>query len=170
MQTEYREAQYRKRSYLCFKYLISQTEGYISQMTKLNWALRSAYAAQLSGVATEESVVIFKGLVLYRNGLHLSYMKNLIQNNYCSFPETKDFVKNPPYKVKNVFVLDTSIDETTRIRAPIWKNTITMIPKNIRVSHIFLLSAKFSINNPFLPNLKYVSEEIGKKVLPNLSL
>lgn len=169
MQLEYREAQYRKQSYLCFKFLVSQTESYVSQMTKLNWALRSAYAAQYSGVATKEAAVAFKALVIYRNGRHVSYVKNLLQNRYCSFPESMSFVKTQPYQVKNIFVLDTAIDETTKVRASKWKNIVTISPKKIRATRLFSLTADFSIESSFLPKLHYTSKEVGKKDLLNLS-
>jgi len=167
MQVEYREAQYRKKSYLCFRYLTTQTESYIQKMTKFNWALRTAYAAQFSVVASEEAVVIFKNLVIIRNSFHISYMKNLMQNKYCSFPESVEFVKNQPYQVKSIFLLDTSLDETTKIRAHQWKSSITLIPPKIRISRLFVLTANFSIESAFTPNFSYTSKEIGKKDLLN---
>jgi hypothetical protein len=169
MQVEYREAQYRKESYLCFKFLNTTTVDYITQITKLNWALRTAYAAQFSVIATNESIVIFKNLVLYRNAFHVSYMKNLFLNSYCSLPITTDYVKNLPYQTKNIFLLDTLVDETTKIRAKKWKNIISVIPKKIRSSHIFLISVEYSLDGPFLPNLLYTSKEIGKRELLSLN-
>lgn len=170
MQLEYREAQYRKQSYLCFKYLVTQTEDYVSQMTKLNWALRSAYVAQYSVIGTSEAAAVFKTLVLYRNGFHISYVKNLLHNKYCSFPESLGFVKNQPYQVKSIFLLDTSIDETSKVRDHKWRNTVTINPKKIRSSHLFSLTADFSIESSFAPNLHYTSKEVGKKDLLNWNL
>lgn len=170
MQVEYREAQYRKRSYLCFKYLTNQTKEYVSEMTKLNWALRTAYSAQFTGITTKEAVVIFKNLVIYRNVRHVSYVKNLLQNKYCSFPESGDFVKNIPYQVKNIFILDTALDETTKLKVAKWKNAISIIPKKIRASRIFFITVDFSLESAFSPNLAYSSKEIGKKGLLNLNL
>ena len=169
MQIEYREAQYRKKSYLCFRYLTIQTEDYVSHMTKLNWALRTAYAAQFSVTASEAAVVIFKNLVLFRNARHISYVKNLLENKYCHFPETADFVKNIPYEVTNIFVLNTLIDETTQVKAHKWKNTLSLTPKNIRASRLFWLTANYSIENAFMPNFRYTSREIAKKELLSLN-
>jgi hypothetical protein len=165
MQVEYREAQYRKKSYLCFKYLVTQTEDYVALMTKFNWALRSAYTAQFSGAGTKEAQAIFKGLVAFRNTRHISYMKNLLTNKYCSFPASADFVKNLPYQTKSIFILKTAIDETVKVRANKWKNTVAIIPKQIRALHIFWLIANFSLDGEFLPNFQYSSKEVGKKAL-----
>lgn len=169
MQIEYQEAKYRKNSYLCMKYLVTKTNNYVSEMTKLNWSLRAAYIAQSSVVASEEAIIVFKGLVLYRNALHLSYVKNLISNNYCTYPESRDFVKNLPYQTKSIFILDTLIDETSKLRNAEWTNLITIFPKRIRANHQFTLSIHYSMENPFLPKLKYSSKEVGKMGLLSLS-
>lgn len=169
MQIEYKEAQYRKESYLCFKYLTTKTESYVSQMTKFNWALRTAYAAKLSVAGTEEAEVIFKNLVLFRNAGHISYVKNLLHNKYCSFSSSRDFVKNQPFKINNLFALETAFDETTKIRAHEWENTVSISPKKIRVSKIFLIKVDFTIEDPFYPNLKYRSKEVGRVDLLSLN-
>jgi hypothetical protein len=136
-------------------------------MTKFNWALRTAYAAQFSGVVSEEAVATFKNLVLFRNTVHVSYMKNMLENKYCSFPETIDYVKNLPYESKDVFLLNTEIDETTKIRAHKWKNTVTLKPKSVRSSHIFWLTSEFSIENAFFPKFSYTMKEVKKMDLLN---
>lgn len=169
MRIEYNEAQYRKRTYLCFRYLTVQTENYVNSMTKFNWALRSAYAAQFSGVASEEAITIFKNLVTFRNAVHVSYLKNLMENKYCSYPESLEFVKNLPYQSKTVFLLDTEIDETTKIRANKWKSSVTLNPKSVRISHIFWLTADFSIETAFVPKFSYVAKEVRKMGLQNLN-
>jgi hypothetical protein len=167
MQVEYREAKYRKQTYLCFKYLSTQTSDYVSMMTKFNWMLRTAYVAQASIVASEEAAAAFKGLIILRNARHVSYMKNLLNNNYCSYPESVDFIKNLPYQTKSMFVLDTAIDETTIIRAMKWKNIITKIPNKIRKSKIFFIVVEYTLNSSFASNLQIKSKEVGKTVLLN---
>jgi hypothetical protein len=68
MKIEYREAVYRKDSYLCFHYLNRQTEKYITEMAIFNWSLRAAFAAQGSVVATAEAAEVFNALTIVRTG------------------------------------------------------------------------------------------------------
>lgn len=169
MQVEYREAINRKKTYLCFKYLTHETENYISLMTKFNWAVRTAFLAQASVIASKEAKITFESLVKMRNLSHISYMKNLLKNNYCSYPESGTFVKNTPYKTLSMFLLETNKDQTTKLKAREWKNTIVMKPNKIRSSHIFGIAADFSLDGEFLPNFHYKSKEVGIKALLNLN-
>ncbi len=167
MQLEYREALYRKKSYLCFRYLNRQTETYIQTISQFNLALRSAYLAQFIDSTAASAKVLFKTLVIARNARHISYMKNLNFNPYCSFPETASFVNNLPYKTLNSFLLETNKDETTKIRAQEWKNIVTLISPLIRSSRIFSLEVTFFVEGEFSPKTKYQTREIKRMGLLN---
>ena len=169
MQIEYREAVYRKDTYLCFRYLNKQTEDYVSLITRFNWAIRSAYLAQFSGVGSTQAAATFKGLVSARNIAHISYVKNLISNTYCSKLESNNFVKNLPYKTTNLFILDCKKDGTTEVRDKEWINIIAKIPSKIRLSHLFAIKIKYAIEGEFFPNFQVRSQEISMQDLPNLN-
>ena len=175
MKIEYREAVYRKESYLCFQYMNKKTIAYIGEMAKFNWALSAAYIAQFSAVATAEAIEAFKALVLARNIRHFNYIKNLATNKYCKIPETISYLKNIPFKTKETYALSTNINETTSMRQSKWTYQYYKLPKGIRLKNSFCLKSNFQMKNAFFPNLKFTSQEFqmtglsSSKCLPGSS-
>lgn len=168
MKVEYREAVYRKESYLCFQFLNRETQKYIKEMALFNWALKSAFIAQSSGVATAEAISLFKALTFTRNLRHLNYLKKLTINPYCQMPETFSFLKNIPFKTNPSLMLLTNIDQTSIIRLKKWTTTYYKNPKGIRLKKSFCLKSEFQIENSFTPYTTYSSKEIAAGVLSSL--
>jgi hypothetical protein len=159
---ELAEARYRKDSYLCFQDLNLQTENYISDITKLNWALTSAYAATFTGVATVMAKATFEGLQLARDARHLLYIKDLALSSYCkSKTAALLYIKNQPYKTHNYIKLATSFDGTTFIRENKWTVAYYKSPKGIRIKNSFCLQADMEIENSYVPNFKIKTKEIS---------
>ncbi len=168
MKLEYRESVYRSQSYLCFHYLNTETEKYISEMAKFNIAIRAAFLAQKTVASGISAVVIFKGLVIARNTRHFLFVKKIMSNKYCHFPETISFVENSPFKTKNKLLLETNIDETSRLRTTKWTNSLYLNPKGIRLKKSFCLQSLFQVQNAFFPNTKYSTSEQALEDLSNL--
>ncbi|MDD4972803.1 MAG: hypothetical protein PHY93_00550 [Bacteriovorax sp.] len=160
MKIEYREAIYRKDSYLCFHYLNRQTEKYITEMAIFNWALTAAFAAQGSGVATAEAIEVFKALTIARNIRHFYYLKKLAINKYCQLPETYSYLKNTPFKIQANLALITNPDETSIIRQKKWSYLYYKWPTGIRLKKSFCLKSEFQMEDAFIPNTTYTSSEI----------
>ncbi|MDO9183834.1 MAG: hypothetical protein Q7U04_15575 [Bacteriovorax sp.] len=168
MKIEYKEALYRKDSYLCFQYLNIQTEKYIKEISIFNWSLSTAYAAQASGVATAQAIEVFNALTIARNIRHFFYLKNLANNKYCHFPESLSYLKNTPFQTQSNMALVTNIDETTIVRQNKWSYIYYKKPSGIRLKKSFCLKSEFQIQNAFLPITKILSQEIPILGLSNL--
>jgi len=168
MKIEYREAVYRKESYLCFQYMNQKTISYISEMAKFNWALSAAYIAQFSVVATAEAIQTFKALVLTRNIRHFNYIKNLTTNKYCRIPEAISYLKNIPFKTKANYALSTNINEASIMRQSKWTYQYYKLPKGIRLKNSFCLKSDFQMKNAFFPSLKLTSQEFQMTGLSSL--
>ena len=159
---ELKEARYRKESYLCFHYLNVETQNYIHDMSKLNWGLRSAFAATFTGVATAQAKVTFDALKILRNGRHFYYIKNLLSNKYCTEKTASlSYLKNFPYKVTKLFTLVTNPDETSILREAQWSTTYYKNPTGIRYNKSFCLKATMSAEGSFNPNLQIRTTEIS---------
>lgn len=162
LKIELNEARYRKESYLCFHYLNIETENYILEMAKFNWAIRSAYAAILSGVATIEAKLIHKGLVTARNARHFYHVKNLLSNLYCKNNISNfSYLKNIPFETNQMYALKTNIDGTSRLRETKWTITYYKKPNGVRFKNTFCLMAKISAESAFTPNFKIKTFEIS---------
>lgn len=157
---ELQEARFRKDSYLCFNNLNIKTSNYITDMTRFNWALRSAYIATYSLVATAEALAVFKALKIARDVVHYNYLKELISNSVCKdkIPPVS-YLKNLPYKTNMAFKLNTLIDGTTIVRENKWSLTYLKKPKGIRLSRVFLLKAELELNGSFVPDFKIKTKE-----------
>lgn len=160
MKIEYREAVYRKESYLCFGYLNRQSEKYITEMSRFNLGLAAAYSAQASGVATAQAAAIFRALVVARNIRHFYYLKTFAGNKYCRLPQTYSYLKNAPFKMTSNLALVTNVDETSIMRQKKWSYQYYKDPSGIRLKKSFCLKSEFRAENAFSPNTKYLSSEI----------
>jgi hypothetical protein len=165
MKIEYKEALYRKESYLCFHYLNVKTQKYIDEMAYFNVALTAAYLALHSAVATAEAMEAFKALILSRNIRHFVYIKSLIQNSNCKKLEGQNFLKNTPFKIQPNFALITKSDETSIVRQKEWSITYFKRPSGIRLKKSFCLKSHFSISSAYLPQTLVDSTEIPIVVL-----
>jgi hypothetical protein len=168
MKIEYREALYRKDSYLCLRFINEQTKNYITEMAIFNWALRAAFAAQGSIIATAEAVEVFKGLTIARNIRHFYYLAKLSRNKYCHLPETAFYLKNTPFKIKSNLSLLTNIDETTIMRQKKWTYMYYQNPAGIRLKKSFCLKSEFQMEDVFIPKTTYTSSEVQIKDLSSL--
>lgn len=160
MQIEYKEAQYRKDSYLCFHFLNTKTESYISDLAKFNNLIRAAYAAKSTVVNGISGEVIFNGLVFARNARHFYYLKQLMSNDYCANEDSLNYLKSPPFKTQLNGKLDTNFDETTKVRSNKWTTVIYKNPFGIRLKKSFCLKTDFQMKGAFFPQLKIQSEEV----------
>jgi hypothetical protein len=169
MKLEYKEAVYRKESYLCFKYLNTETKNYIKAMAFFNWSLRTAFLAKDTVVNGVSGEIIFRALTYARNIRHFAYLKDITQNRFCKIPETLPYLKSPPFKIRTGGVLDSNIDETTIVRQNKWTYSYLKIPLGIRLKKSFCLKAEFQISDAFIPNTKIASKEMAIVALPLLS-
>jgi hypothetical protein len=160
MQIEYKESVYRKDSYLCFHYLNTKTESYVSDLAKFNNLIRAAFLAKNTVVNGVSGEVIFKGLVIARNARHFYYLKQLAVNDYCKMEESLSYLKSLPFSTIAAGKLDTNFDETTKVRSKQWAAVIYKRPLGIRTKKSFCLKTNFQIEGAFFPNLKSHSEEI----------
>jgi hypothetical protein len=169
-QIEVKEANYRKNSYLCFNYLNIETENYISDMTKFNWLLRTAFIAMSSGVATAKAKLAFEGLKVTRDARHLQYIKRVASNRYCDKKDLSkiSYLNNLPYKTKSALLLDTKIDGTTTFRSQQWEVLEYNYPANIRLQKSFCLKASWKVQGEFSPDLKVSTKEIGMEGISKL--
>ena len=159
---ELKEARYRKDSYLCFQFLNIQTENYFSDMVKFNWALRSAFAAKFTVIATAEAEAIWNGLKIARNARHLYYIKDLISNNYCKGKLSNlPYLQKQPFQTNQAYLLSTEIDGTAKLKEEQWKITYYQNPEGIRFNKSFCLEAEMSAEGAFIPNFKIKTQEIA---------
>ncbi len=168
MSIEYKEAVYRKDSYLCFRFLNEKSKDYIKEMAKFNLALRAAFAARNTIVNGVSGEVAFKALTYSRNIRHYYYLKQFAKNNRCGSTDSLSYLKNLPFLTSSTGALETNIDETTQVRQMQWTNTIYKIPKAIRKKNSFCLKTTFQMKNAFFPDLKMNSEEIPAGGMPFL--
>lgn len=166
---ELKEARYRKDSYLCFQYLNIQTENYFSDMVKFNWALRAAFAATFSVVATAEAKVVWDGLKIARNARHLYYIKNLVSNKYCKGALSNiPYLQKQPFETNKAYLLTTNLDGTAKLNEEKWKITYYQKPDGIRLNKSFCLEAEMSAEGAFIPNFKIKTSEISMAVFSQL--
>lgn len=168
MKVEYKEALYRKESYLCFHYLNVETQKYIKEMSVFNWALRSAFVAKDTVVNGVSGEILFKALTLSRNARHFNYLKKIAKNKFCKVPETISYLKNTPYKIQLTGMLETNIDETTIVRQNQWVNVFYKKPEGIRLKKSFCLKTKFQMEGAFSSSSKIETSEVEIKDLSSL--
>lgn len=166
---ELKEARYRKDSYLCFHYLNIQTENYFSDMVKFNWALRTAFAATFSVVATAEAKATWEALKIARNARHLYYVKNLISNQYCKEKISNlPYLQKQPFETNRAYLLTTELDGTAKLKEEQWKITYYQKPDGIRLNKSFCLEAEIKAEGAFVPNFKIKTSEISMADFPQL--
>ena len=163
MKIEYQEALYRKDSYLCVHYLNFQTQNYVEEMAKFNIALRSAFVAQMSKDSV--AVALFKAIIAARNIRHLFYIKKMSGYQYCQIKETLSYFTNWPFEMNSNLLLNTNIDETTKLKNKKWSLSYYHFPTGIRWKNSFALKSTFSINGIFFPKFSVTTEEINPPVL-----
>ena len=168
--TELAETRYRKDSYFCFQYLNIETHNYILDMSKINIALRSAFAALFTVVFTAEAEALFKALKIARDARHLYYIKNLLKNSYCD-PKSPavSYMKNLPFKTTKVVKLVTLIDGTTQVRSHQWSLNYFKFPNGIRLKKAFSLKADLKIEGAFFPNLSIQTKEVAAPDISKLN-
>lgn len=158
---ELNEARYRKDSYLCFEYLNNETEFYIEDISKFNALLRTLYAAQFAPQATAAAKAAFETAVIARNVRHFYYIKLLFKNKWCKdVTESASYLKNFPYEMNLAFLLQTNIDETTKLKAQSWTVTHYKKPNGIRLKNSFCLKAEMRASGIIIPNFKIKTSEI----------
>lgn len=161
MQIEYREALYRKDSYLCIHYLNTKTLSYIHKMARYNNALRAAYIAITISPSSPIAHTALKTITLLRNGEHFVYLKNINQYPYCSQLEVLPYLAHLPFKVHSNLSLVTLIDETSIIKEKKWSLTTMKRPSKIRFKKAFCLKSTFTLDGEFFPNPKLETQELG---------
>ncbi|MBC7429829.1 MAG: hypothetical protein H7336_14540 [Bacteriovorax sp.] len=164
---ELKEARYRKDSYLCFKFLNIETENYIKDMSKFNIALRTSYAAQFAPVpaAAAAAKTLFEAIIVARNARHFFYIKNLLKNEYCEGQaDSISYIKNFPYDINVTFILQTNIDQTTKLKAHQWTVTHYKHPSGIRFKNSFCLEADMQADGAFIPRFKIKTSELSTTV------
>ena len=156
------EARYRKDSYLCFEYLNNQTEFYIDDMSKFNALLRTLYSAMFAPHATAAAKAAFDTAVITRNARHFYYVKNLLKNKWCKdASESASYIKNFPYEINLAFILQTNIDETTKLKAEKWTVTHYKKPNGIRLKNSFCLKADMSAKGVIFPDFRIKTAEVA---------
>ncbi len=168
MKIEYKEALYRKESYLCFHYLNVETQKYIKEMSFFNWSIRTAFAAKNTVVDGVSGEVIFRALTIARNLRHYNYLKKMAKNKFCKVPETISYLKNTPYKIDLAGVLETNLDETTIVRQNQWVNVFYKNPEGIRLKKSFCLKTEFQMEGAFSPSSKVETSEVEIRGLSSL--
>lgn len=159
---ELKEARFRKDSYLCFHYLNIQTENYFSDLVKFNWALRTAFAATFSVVATAEAKAAWDALKIARNARHLYYIKTLLSNKYCKEKiSTLPYLQKLPFETNKTYLLTTNLDGTAKLKEEKWKITYYQKPDGIRLNKTFCLEAEISAAGAFIPNFHIKTKEIS---------
>jgi hypothetical protein len=168
MKTEYAEALYRKKSYLCSRYLNRETEKYIFEMAVFNWTLRAAFIAKSTILASAQSEIIWRGVTIARNIRHFNYVRKILKNKFCQFPETTSYFYNSPYKTQGTFTLETLIDETSILRSQKWTTTYYQKPSGIRLKKSFCLKSSWQLTDAFSKKASIQTEELGMVDLSNL--
>lgn len=159
---ELKEARFRKDSYLCFHYLNIQTENYFSDLVKFNWALRTAFAATFSVVATAEAKAAWDALKIARNARHVYYIKTLVSNQYCKGKISNlPYLQKQPFETNRAYLLSTELDGTAKLKEEQWKITYYQNPEGIRFNKSFCLEVEMSADGAFLPNFKIKTQEIS---------
>jgi hypothetical protein len=161
MQIEYKEALYRKDSYLCSHYLNSKTINYIKKIAQFNNLLRVAFLATTVSPDKISAQSTFGTLKLLRDGEHYLYLKNITFSPYCSSKERLAYWNHLPFKVSASMALETLIDQTTIAKEKKWTITTMKPPMGIRFKKAFCLQSKFTIQGVFFPNTKLESQEFG---------
>lgn len=161
---ELMEAHYRKDSYLCFQFLNRETENYVEDISKFNALLRTLYAATLTGYATATAELAFRTAIYARNTRHFLYVKMLLKNKWCKdSSESTSYLKKFPYEINKVFILQTNIDATTKLKAQTWTVTHYKKPLGIRLKNSFCLKAEIQTSGNILPDFKIKTAEISMK-------
>lgn len=162
MKVELKEARYRKDSYLCFQYLNVETKNYILEMARFNQVLRALFLAISSGAGSAQAKILFEATALTRHGRHFYYVKKLAKNKYCSGKtDSRAFFKNLPFIVTPALILETNIDQTTKLRDSQWTNIFYKNPSGIRLKNSFCLKAEYQVEGNLFPNPKIKTSEIA---------
>ena len=162
LKIELKEARYRKDSYLCFHYLNIETENYVVDMAKFNISIRAAYMAMFTVVGTSQAKALHEALIISRNARHFYYLKNIIFNYYCKNSINKfSYLKKLPFETNQLFVLNTNIDATSKLRVKEWTINYYKSPNGVRFKNTFCLMAKISVEGASNPNFKIKTSEIS---------
>jgi hypothetical protein len=143
----------RSQTYLCFKYLIVETDNYITKMAYLNRAIATLYPLTFTPEAAAAEIAI-KTAITSQYITHFSYLKNISKNRYCSFYQATNFVTNIPFLISK-----RSINQTAKIRRNRW--IITVTSKKIKL----ILRGQYRLKNRFTKKAKLKVKEINKEEL-----
>jgi hypothetical protein len=119
-------------------------------------------------LATAEAETTRKALKIAQAGLHVSYLKKIQANQYCSIESKTLFMLNQPYETSKVVLLDTTLDGKTKLRKDTWNLMISKIEKGIRFKHLFYLDLKVELESIYQSAIKTTIAE--KEIKDSLNL
>ncbi len=156
-----KEARFRKDSYLCMKFLNTETSKYIDEMNKFNHLLKALFLSYSTGVSAAKVKLVIEVTKKLRDLSHLNYLKKISFNSYC--PEktmASHYLKNLPYETLSPIKLKTQFDETATLRKTQWSNVIFKRNSTIRLKKAFCLKTTFQLQNSLNTSLRMTEEEI----------
>ena len=160
----HRQIKVRAKTYLCFKYLTHQTEAYIDRMSSYNIKIEAIYPISLIPVPPGPAAkAAWQALIAGQTMTHVSYLKNMFSNHYCSAREGAIFAIQAPYNTVRRF------DGTVGLGRKQWTvylpSTSNMLT---REKGHFVLRGSYSLSSAFSPAFSLVNQELPLQALPNL--
>lgn len=158
MKSDYNYANYRKESYLCYRFLNINTENYINTVNKLNVAIDVALAAIFFTGTNTLWIAAKKALDSYHNFMILQF-KN---SKYCSTLDALTYFKNFPYKIKGPFMqLELSNEGTAQLKEKKWTSFILKKSNGFSKKKAFCLKRTWELENAYFAKPKFSDQEIG---------
>lgn len=159
----------RLKLYLCFKYLNKATKKYIKRMNAYNGVIQVTNAMKLNPKTTAAAQTTQKLTIVLQNLYHLSYVKKIISNRYCTSTQPFFYIKKIPYQTKTLFKLQRGPDKTTELRKKKWQVYLTFPVKKLKkisATKKITLKAQFKVKSKYSLKVSFTSEERGLMVLP----
>lgn len=114
----------RVQLYLCFKYLHQRTLSYTQTINRQNIKILSTYTLTIIPWLSPYMKSLKTSIQYIQATTHLSYMKNLISNKWCSLNQGSFFIKNIPYKVSSAGQFLRGFFGTVLLGRKRWTNII----------------------------------------------
>lgn len=144
----------RAKTYLCYKFLHTKTIKYSSQMALANTTLMGLYPLTLLPPTAPAARSTRLMVMAAQTAMHISYLKSLLKNNFCSFTQAAFFIKNIPYRYSGP-ILKRNYAYVALQRKKKWKNYVTATKEPY-----FTIIGNYQLSNVFA-EIKFIkSQEI----------
>lgn len=151
----------RAQVFLCAKEHNSLLRSYLKNMARLNKSIMASYLLKHSPIPAVASAaqIAHKASILVQYGVHVSFLKNQLSGQHCSWSQRALWAKSQPYS--NGPWLKRFSTGVAKLKEKKWSTKYFPNISSIRPSHYFFLENKFELTSPLSSEIKTSPKEVS---------